>query len=306
MRKIVCITISILLFLLSGCNGSDTSVPSLSTENVSSQETAPVSDEITIYCLEREELHKLLEAPSFETLQTLKFEAFNYPENGEQHTRYSGYPLRVDKEFRDFINLHINMEVFLAEKGIEEKVKRSTVFETRDTKLMILVETEGNVYFIKLNEIVDEEIVKYNLYTKEAFIDKNRIIEADITVDGRNVVLTNKAKISGFNSEVPYIETMQAIGAEFEWSSDTFAIMTYNGLRYELDTAVPSIKKEGGDVNYFYRTGSYYVYKVGNEIYVPSGVLISTMYFANVEYYCREDKPNKMIYFDKKRNTGDS
>lgn len=300
MRKIVCITISILLFLLSGCNKVRVEENPSSRENVSVQETAPVSDEITIYCFDREELYKLLESPSFETLQTLEYEAFNYPDNGEEHYKYSGYVLKVDKEFRDFINASSNMEKFLAERGIQETVRRSTVFETRDTKLMILVETETNVYFIKLNEIVDEETVKYNLYSKEDFINKNQIVEADITVDGRSIVLANKAKILGYNSEVPYIETMQAIGAEFEWTGDSTAIMTYNGLRYELDTAVPSIRKEGGDVNYFYRTGSYYVYKVGNEIYVPSGVLISTMYFADVQYYCREDKPNKMIYFDKR------
>ncbi len=302
MRKIVCITISILLLLLSGCNGSNTSVPSSSAENVSSKNVAPVKDEITIYCFEREELYKLLEEPSFETLQTLEFEAFNYPDNGEGHYKHSGYVLKVDKEFRDFINVSSNMEKFLAERGIQETVRRSTVFETIDTSLVILVETEKNIYFIKLTDFVNGENVQYYLYTKEDFLKKFQIVEADIMIDGKLVTLTNKARIIDNKAEVPFIETAKAMGAEFEWKSDLFAIMTLNGHRFELSLENHyTIKEEGDTVNLFRLFSVYRLYRVGNEVYVPAYSVVKVMDVTGSWYYIKTDKENQMIYFDKDR-----
>lgn len=301
MKKIICITVALLLLLLSGCNNTDSPETLSSGESNPSENITPVSNEITIYYLQRSAVFELLSNPSFETLQTLEFEAFEYTKASEEYMPSGGFPPKKVKEFIEAANDYSNVREYLSELGVDETIKRTTVFDSYDTQMVIMIETSDNVYFAeRIVSIGDNGTeIKYEPHTKDDFVKMHEPIEADITVGGQLLELNNKAKLRYRMSEVPFFEVTKALGAEFEWKSDLVATMTLNGHRFELSFEEHyTIKEEGDTLNLFRIMPAWYLDLVGDELYIPAASLCNILYYSEMPSFCKVDRDNRMIYYN--------
>ncbi len=301
MKRKISVTIALLLLALSGCNNAVLPESLSSIESTISENIPPVSNEITIYYLERSAVFELLSNPSFETLQTLEFEAFEYTKASEEYEPCGGFPPKKVKEFIEAANDYSKVRDYLSELGVDETVERTTVFDSYDTQMVIMIETNNNVYFaeriVSLGDNGTE--IKYKPHTKDDFVQMHQPIEADITVGGQLLELNNKAKLRYKTAEVPFFEAAKALGAEFEWESNLVATMTLNGHRFELSFEEHyTIKEEGDTLNLFSVLPAWYLDRVGDELYIPSASFHNILFYAELPCHYKLDRENRMIYYE--------
>lgn len=199
---------------------------------------------IAIYNISRDVFHKFLENPSEEFFCTDDCNNYEYIEGKPFFANNGSQIFHIDTDFVKFVNDKSLIKDFLSKHNISGDVERIITFWPPRAPLTIWVKIDGASVFLQVEDVFEEplnyqySVISYNDYYQK-FSPKN----ATLNVNGNIIETANNPIIYYDYCEIPFLTTLEALGATYKWETNSEVKITYNKI-YHLDTENRSLYSE--------------------------------------------------------------
>ena len=269
---------------------------------ITHEEMTPVTEEnaekpemptiITIHSLEREDLVEFLEDPAGYAWD--KGWIGNIPADGVPgHVTQAYDRIYFRPDFLELYNDHAVMERYLLSRGVSCTVTKVAFFESLIAPFTLYVETaDGTLYFIGVEDHTDS--YTYTLYTEKEYVGSFLEKPIKIVINGKELQSEFTFCRYGEYAEIPFIATMDALGADLYWRREGYAEITMGANTCYVDTRDSSLQYGG-----VYPTASLpFSPKYGDEIILRTDTLQEFFKAFCHGVTVRVDAEESVVYID--------
>ena len=274
-------------------------------KGITHEEMTPVTEEnskmpdfptaITIHSLEREDLVGFLEDPA----------GYTWDKGWIREISEIGIPAYITMEYEridfrpDFLELYNDrsvMEQYLLSHGVSCTVAKVTSFEALAIPFTVYVEAaDGTIYFITVED--HEDLYTYKLYTEKEYVDSFLEQPVKIMINGKELQSEYTFRRYGEYAEIPFIATMDALGADWHWRSKDYAEITMGGNTCYVDTYESSLNY-GGDYHFYPTASLPFGQEYGDEIILRTDTLQEFFKAFCHGVTVRVDAEESVVYID--------
>jgi hypothetical protein len=163
------------------------------------------------------------------------------------------------------------------------------------------VKTEGDFWFITINEQPDDEKYVYRGYSFSDYKNKYGYVNAQLKVEGNYVECDAVIKRYHDYADVPFVETLICLGLDIRYEGEEIVIQANNDT-YRLDMQnIKLVKNDDEDYNMLNQLdgGVTFAYYSNNSLMIDTNSLITILEEMGVVIHINYDKENELITITK-------
>lgn len=269
-----------------------------SDRKISNSEKIENSDiKIAIYHFSRDEFHEFLENPSKEHFNNINCNVYEYV-RGKRFFANSGSQLfHINPDFVKFVNDKNLIKDLLLKHNISGDVEEVITFWPQSVPLTIWVKIDGKNVFIQPDYEYEEPLVyEYDVISYDDYYQKFYPQKATLNINGNTINTANNSIIYHNYCEVPFLATLETLGATYEWESDTKVKIIYN-QNYYLDIKNYSLYSEQSNSSNLLIgvSGWTYFYAVEKDVMISDVLFRCVLEDMGKKVSIEMDKENNII-----------
>ena len=272
----------------------------LSIDDIENSDT-----KIAIYNISRDVFHKFLENPSREFFNIEDCNIYEYVEGKPFQAINGSNIFNLDTDFVKFVNDKSVMKDFLLQHNIGGNIEEITTFWPSKAPIIIWVKIDGKDIFLQDESSLEEPLdYKFSVISYNDFYQRFRPRKAILNVNGNIIETVNDPIIYYDYCEIPFLTTLDALGATYKWKNDTEVKINYN-KNYRLniknhniytglfsDSLLPPI------------TGTHFLYKVDNDVMISNRLFEHFLEGMETKVLVDIDKENNVVFITKEIGDG--
>lgn len=216
-------------------------------------------NELVIYELKRNDFYEFVKNPSIDFLNKIKYSSYLFNEssdinklsvkyNSDKETTEQIFDNKqfwvnrvcISQKLIDFLSNKSSLERYLSQNDINSKIENYTTVYSYGLPTTLYITTKNEDYFITINEnhgdmssTSDDYI--YNLYSSIQYSKKFLPKSAKLVVQTQYKKQECDILIHNDYGEIPFLFTMEALGANIFWKDQNKALISLNEHSFELD-----------------------------------------------------------------------